>query len=212
MPARRSSEPRGDRSERLQERRERQAQVRQQLDAEQRRRRLAIAGAVVVALLAVGGVIALIISRQAPAVGRNIGGSAAGQHVPDGTPISYQSYPPVAGPHYAAPAAWGISAAPLDEGRFVHNLEHGGIAILYKCPTDPSACATLRQQLQDAYKGLPADSQFHEVKAVLSPYDRMDHEIDVLAWGWIDELDQFDTAEIGRFYQAHVDRGPEAVP
>lgn len=125
--------------------------------------------------------------------------------------MTYTSYPPTSGQHYPAPAPWTVSGAPLPEGRFVHNLEHGGVAILYKCPTNPAACTTLKQQIQDLYKLLPPDRQFREVKAVVSPYDRMEREIAVLAWGWIDELDRFDGDEITRFYQAHVDRGPEAV-
>jgi hypothetical protein len=37
----------------------------------------------------------------------------------------------------------------------------------------------------------------------------MDHKIAVVAWGWIDEMDEFDRARIIAFYNAHVDRGPE---
>ena len=212
MPARRSSQPPGRREERLQERRQHQAELRQQMDAERRRTRLLRIGGLLLVVVVIGSVAGWFVTHQAPAVGRNVGAGAAGQHVPDGSPINYPSSPPTSGPHYPAPASWGVSDSPLAEGRFVHNLEHGGIAILYKCPADPAACTALKQQLQDVYKLLPADRQFHEVKAVVSPYERMNHQIDLLAWGWIDELDQFDGDEITRFYQAHVDQGPESVP
>jgi len=127
--------------------------------------------------------------------------------VPDGSPVQYRSLPPTSGPHYPEPASWGEYTSQLQDGRFVHNLEHGGIAILYKCD-DPAGCSTLRQQLSDVMKTLPQD-KYQEVKVVLSPYQQMDHQVDLLAWGWIDELDAFDPAEIRKFYDAHVDKGPE---
>jgi len=212
VPARKSPQASGGREQRLLERKQRQAAEREQLNVHRRRiRAFRVSGVAAVALV-VFGVVGWIATHEPPAVGRNVGAGPAAQHVPDGSPISYASYPPASGPHYPAPASWGQYDSPLEEGRFVHNLEHGGVAILYKCPADQTACTTLRGQLQDAYKSLPADSQFHEVKAVLSPYERMDHRVELLAWGWIDELDGADATEIARFYQAHVNRGPEAVP
>jgi len=202
-----------DRGEqRLQERRQRQAELKKAQDSARRRTLILRSSAGAAVVLIIAGVAIWIVTHQPPAVGRNVGGGPAAQHVPDGSPINYPSSPPTSGPHYPAPASWSTYDAPLEEGRFVHNLEHGGIAILYKCPRDPDGCSTLKQQLNDLYKRLPPDRQFHEIKAVLSPYDKMPHQIDVLAWGWIDELDQFDADEIIRFYEAHVDHGPEAIP
>jgi hypothetical protein len=40
----------------------------------------------------------------------------------------------------------------------------------------------------------------------------MDHAIDAVAWGWLDEMDQTNPVDKDRilaFYRAHVDRGPE---
>jgi len=141
------------------------------MDAEQRRTKLLRIGGAFVAVAVLAGVGGWVLTHQPPAVGRSVSAGPGGQHVPDGSPITYASYPPTSGPHYPAPASWGTYDSPLEEGRFVHNLEHGGIAILYKCPPDASACSGLKQQLQDIYKQLPPESQFHEVKAVVSPYD-----------------------------------------
>jgi hypothetical protein len=137
------------------------------------------------------------------------------QHVKPGIAITYKHYPPTSGTHYeqpGGPVRWGTfgtAAQPIPEGAFVHNLEHGGIAILYKCP---DGCPDLVKQLQDFVKGAPKDPKYQEVKIVVTPYSNMTHKIALVAWNWLDELDTFDSARMVKFYQDHVDRGPEDVP
>jgi hypothetical protein len=130
-------------------------------------------------------------------------------HIPDTQQPQYAHYPPASGPHYDAPANWGTYDQPLPEGRWVHNLEHGGIVILYKCPT---ACPDLVKQLKDFYTAAPQSKAWKEVKLVVTPYDHMDHQLAVVAWDWIDEMDAFDHDRLWKFYTAHIDRGPEDVP
>lgn len=135
-------------------------------------------------------------------------------HVPSSQPIEYKNYPPTSGPHYAqpdGPANW-QTIGPLREGTFVHNLEHGGIVILYNCPSGPN-CDTLKKQLENYVRNLaPNEPSFGEVKIVMSPYPRMDHKIALLAWDWIDQFDTYDQDRITRFYEVHVDQGPEKIP
>ena len=101
----------------------------------------------------------------------------------------------------------------MQEGVFLHNLEHGGIVILYDCPGGNS-CDALRNQLQNYVKNLaPAEPQFNEVKIVMSPYSRgMQKKVAVLAWHYLEFLDGYDQNEITRFYESHVDQGPERIP
>ena len=47
---------------------------------------------------------------------------------------------------------------------------------------------------------------------VSAPDPTLKSRLALLAWDWIDELPEFDRAEILRFDEAHVDRGPEDVP
>jgi hypothetical protein len=91
---------------------------------------------------------------------------------------------------------------------WVHNLEHGGIVILYRCETP---CKELVQQLTDAYRSFPKSKHGH-VKLVIAPYRKLKTRLAILAWTWIDELAEFDREQLLRFYQAHIDRGPEDVP
>lgn len=149
--------------------------------------------------------------------------AVAGQAVPDeGTPhhvspgaqLTYKVYPPTSGPHFGqpdGPASW-QSHGPLPEGTYLHNLEHGGIAILFNCPT---GCSDLKSQLENYVDNLAAyDSAFHEVKIILTPYlhGMGEHRIALLAWHWIEFLDNYDQSAITRFYEVHVNKGPERIP
>ncbi len=153
-------------------------------------------------------------SAQTGTVGQPVPDEGRG-HVSPAQPVEYQHYPPTSGAHYGspdAPAPW-QTIGPLPEGVFLHNLEHGGIAILYQCPTG-AACDTLQSQLANYVRNLaPREPRFREVKLVMTPYTRgMEHKIALLAWDWMDQFDDYDQDRITRFYEAHVDHGPEQVP
>jgi hypothetical protein len=141
-------------------------------------------------------------------------------HVDPSTTPSYKSYPPASGPHYSvqgiAPVTWGTiatSSNPLVEGQYIHNLEHGGIAILYNCPSGTD-CTTLKNSLENYVTNLaPIEPTYNSVKVVLSPYSKgMQKKIALLAWDYIEFLDAYDQAEITRFYENHVNKGPEQIP
>jgi cytoskeletal protein RodZ len=137
-------------------------------------------------------------------------------HVDPSTTPSYKSYPPASGPHYSAqgiaPVPW-QTIATLQEGQYIHNLEHGGIAILYDCPSGAD-CTTLKNSLENYVKNLaPVEPQFKEIKVVLSPYSRgMQKKVALVAWDYIEFLDRYDQAEITRFYENHVNQAPEQIP
>ena len=135
--------------------------------------------------------------------------TAAGIHVAEGSTIQYQYTPPSSGPHYPSPANWGVYPQELAPGTWVHNLEHGGIVVLYRCPT---ACTDLQTQLQTLYSQLPQEQQFQERKVIITPYANLDHLLRVQAWGWTMPLDSVDSTAIDAFYQKHVDKGPEQIP
>jgi len=171
-------------------------------------------------------VVAMILNRSQPArlpfvaqpagavAGQQVPDEGQPRHIPGGTQAAYRVYPPTSGPHYGqpdAPVAW-QSHGPLVEGQYLHNLEHGGIAILYHCPT---GCEALRTQLENYVDNLaPEEPQFHEVKVVLTPYTHGmgDHRIALLAWHWIEFLDSYEQQELTRFYEIHVGHGPEQIP
>jgi hypothetical protein len=137
------------------------------------------------------------------------------QHVQVGTPVAYQHQPPTSGSHYSqsgvAPVAWQFIGT-LQPEAWVHNLEHGGIVVLYNCP---SGCDDLQKQLTTYVNNIvPAEPQYGEYKIIMSPYSEGmgTHKVAVLAWDRIELLDGYDQAKITQFYEAHVDKGPERIP
>jgi len=89
-------------------------------------------------------------------------------HVDPSTTPTYKFYPPASGPHYSAqgiaPVSW-QTIATLQEGQYIHNLEHGGMAILYNCPTGAD-CTTLQNSLENYVRNLaPVEPTFGEAKA-----------------------------------------------
>jgi Protein of unknown function (DUF3105) len=149
-------------------------------------------------------------------VGQEIADEGAPNHIDPSTTWTYKFYPPTSGPHYSvpgsAPAQW-QTIDTLLEGQFVHNLEHGGIAILYNCPSGQE-CTTLKNQLENYVRNLaPIEPQYNEIKVVMTPYARgMEKKVALVAWHYVDFLDGYNQDEITRFYENHVDHGPEQVP
>ena len=204
-----------------------QAAARQR--ARDRRNLFIIGGVLVVAALTIL-VVAVALNHQAQTVnatrlpfqtvstlvGEQIADEGTPSHIDPSTTWTYKFYPPTSGPHYSvagsAPVTW-KTIDNLVEGQFVHNLEHGGIAILYNCPSGTD-CTSLKNQLADYINKLaPVEPTYGEVKLVMTPYSKgMTKKVALVAWHYIEFLDGYDQNAITQFYESHVDQGPEAVP
>lgn len=130
-------------------------------------------------------------------------------HVALGTPFAYNSNPPTSGPHFAQPANWGLYDYEVPDQIFIHNLEHGGIWIAYR----PSVPAAVVAELTAIVR------EFGGAKLVMAPRSANDADVSVAAWSRLLKFnltaatltgEQKD--DIGRFYKAFRDRGPEFVP
>lgn len=166
-----------------------------------RRRWFSTAGA---ALMVVGSLTAAEVGAE---VGRRMPDEGF-QHVPEGTPGTYGHQPPTSGQHWPRWARWDFYTREVPPEIWVHNLEHGGTVILYRCDTP---CPDLIQQLRGLYDTFPKSKHGH-VKLLITPHQKLGTRLAILAWTWLDELDQFDRERLLRFYQDHVDKGPEDVP
>jgi len=109
---------------------------------------------------------------------------------------------PAGGSHHLCWAPWGISTTPVGDEHWVHNLEHGGVAFLYRCTTD---CSSEVAQLTDYVSTLPVGT------AVMSPEPMLNQRFTVVAWGYRLETDCLDLAAFEAFYIAHQGHGPEAT-
>jgi hypothetical protein len=130
------------------------------------------------------------------------------KHIEQGTRITYEEYPPTSGPHWPVWARWGVNREPVPEEMFVHNLEHGGVVLLYNCARP---CPDVARQLEELVPTLPP-SKYGHVKVVVTPNGRIKRRFALLAWTRLDEFDQLDRERIVRFVRAWQDKGPEDVP
>ncbi len=126
-------------------------------------------------------------------------------HVEPGeTYDEYLSDPPTLGPHDPQPMPWGIYDSPVLKEKLVHNLEHGGLFVLYDCP---EGCPELVDQLEPFVGRYAAGG----VKLVLAPYPGMDSRLALVAWGYLDAFDELDPERIAQFLEADLgSRAPEA--
>jgi len=122
----------------------------------------------------------------------------------------YLHHPPSSGCHYPVPALWNVYdvSAPVPEPTFVHNLEHGGIVLIYRCRG--TACQDDFRFSQTVQAALPQESQAHEVKFVATPDQDSPVQYAVLAWAReldLNALDDQAAGQIKQFYNLYVDKG-----
>jgi hypothetical protein len=186
---------------------------------------LGVLAALVVVGLAAGGIYFLTRPGATTTVGATVMPSAQASqqdlfgvpvpdegraHVDEGSTINYQHNPPASGPHYPSPKPWGVYTTAVAPGYWVHNLEHGGVVVLYDCP---SGCPTVVDQLRQAFQTFPKD-KYAEVKLLVTPYSGLpDHaQAMAVAWDYQKPYQTFDLQELLAFYNDHVDHGPEDIP
>jgi len=139
-------------------------------------------------------------------------------HVPVGTVIRYTYCPPASGRHYFAaqqgpiPArVYGPSDAVIPDG-WVHNLEHGGLVILYR-GTD--ADQTALKALFDAVPtspvcGFPPGGQ--SPGPIVARFDQMAWPYAALVWGRVLPMETLDQAAVLDFYARYAERtNPEKL-
>ncbi len=197
-------------TERLSSRQRRIEEQRRKIEAvrtEQRRRRFMLGGAAVAVVAVLIVLVVLFMPRPVSSQGRQVPIEGNRQHVAQGTLVQYRNRPPSSGDHYDQPAGYGFFQREIPTGNWIHDLEHGGIVVLYRPDLCDQACQT---QLQDTYNSAPSSALFPGTRKMLvGPYQDMDHAVAAVAWGWIDEMDALDKDRILAFYRAHVDKGPE---
>lgn len=131
------------------------------------------------------------------------------QHVLQGEPHDpYNSAPPTSGPHYGFTfAPWGVATLPIAPEVFVHNLEHGGVLLLYRGDCDCADVISLLKSLADPATGYP-------VKLLAAPYDDMPTDIALVSWHYLQALTAGEATEavVLAFIAEHIDHGFEYIP
>jgi hypothetical protein len=114
--------------------------------------------------------------------------------------LVYPDPPPTGGNHNPCWGTWGVHDEELADEHWVHNLEHGGVVFLYRCP---DGCPDEVSALSDAVQGRD--------RALLTPYSLLPTRFAVVSWGFRLLSDCFDLASFMGFYTAHVGHGPESL-
>ena len=131
------------------------------------------------------------------------------QHVQRGDRITYPVCPPASGHHInqtgygpLQPKVYGPDDQSVPNG-WVHNLEHGGLVLLYSC--DKGACdANLTSQLGAFSTGFPTSTickippQY--VGPVIARFEQMPTRFAALLWDRALYLDTLDTQKIYDFF------------
>lgn len=208
--------------QRMTKKERREAAKRARLEAQRRAARQRIKRRIY-ALLSVLGVIALIVffvvrsqeSSREQTQALNELATAAGcapiqthadegrTHVPDGTPVSYQTNPPTSGNHYGATTLTGVHATAPNDGNLVHNLEHGHTIFWYQ----PSVSPDVVDAIEEAAR---ADA----IRRISVPRENLPEPIAFTVWGKSMTCDGSGSAEdvgavAAEFARVEGGKGPE---
>jgi uncharacterized protein DUF3105 len=134
------------------------------------------------------------------------------KHVPEGTPIAWNSNPPCSGPHYPVWANFQEFNTPIDRGYLVHDMEHGAIVLLYKC--EGAACAPIQDALRKVRDAVPTDPSCDpktRARVVIAPDPQLDVPVAAAAWGWTYKAQCADIPTLEAFAREHYGQGPEDI-
>jgi hypothetical protein len=131
-------------------------------------------------------------------------------------PQKYLFCPPASGNHYNQPGTLGPIPARLYKpddkvgpSNWVHNLEHGGLVVLYRNDSAGST-ADGQQAFRDYLSGFPASPICNipprQLAPVIARFDNMPHPYAVLVWDRVLYLDTWDPALATRFFLTEAER------
>lgn len=180
------AQPRGKRL--IAERERRAAELADRKRAAERRRMLAMAGVAFGIIAVVVGWIAF--APEPPWVSFE---SVGNDHIAtlDQPHIPYNSSPPSSGPHMGSLVDWREHDIVIPPEAYVHNLEDGGVALTYNCP---SGC----DEVVDTLRSVLAD--FAGENVLMFPYgdivdpDGVSRTAAAVAWGRVFYFDDFSDA------------------
>jgi hypothetical protein len=133
------------------------------------------------------------------------------------TPTKYLYCPPASGNHFGnnqgvtgpIPARLYKPDDKVGPPNWVHNLEHGGLVVLYRNDS-PGATTAGQQAFRDYLETFPASPickiPAGQLSPVIARFDDMPHPFAVLVWGRVLYLDSWDPALATKFYQTEAER------
>ena len=137
-------------------------------------------------------------------------------HVAPGSFVKYALCPPASGRHYNASGEGPINArvyGPDDQvipQNWIHNLEHGGLVLLYRCGSGDSACTdagqTALKQFYASFPNSPICNKPAGQVAVVARFDQMKSPYAALVWGLVLPLETLDGGQVFAFFAQQGER------
>ncbi|MFN2471818.1 MAG: DUF3105 domain-containing protein [Gaiellaceae bacterium] len=138
-------------------------------------------------------------------------------HVPEGTNVKWNTFPPAAGSHYDSPAIWDFYTEVVDPRRVVHNEEHGGVVLWWGPATPESQVAELRALYDDKPEsmiGTPVKGLGERVAITAWTGDpkRYGSEDNYYGHGHVGVCPAYDESAFRTFRDEYRGKGPEGIP
>lgn len=136
------------------------------------------------------------------------------KHVDICSEVSYATNPPSGGNHWPVWAAYAAYDIPVPREMYVHNLEHGAVALLHRCKGD---CPDVLAAFDEARAAVSGDEKCLVLpggpteRVVTSPDPLIDAPIAVAAWGATYVATCIDTKSLVAFVKKHYDHGTEST-
>lgn len=135
-------------------------------------------------------------------------------HVPFCTDVDYATNPPSGGDHWGMWAAFKQYSLPVPREMYVHNQEHGGVVLLYRCG---GSCPEVVTMLQDVLDGMTPDplcvsgQGLPRVRALLTPDPELDTPVAAAAWGATYTATCLDPESLSAFVAEVYGKGTETT-
>jgi hypothetical protein len=134
-------------------------------------------------------------------------------HHPICTDLEYGTNPPSSGDHWGMWAQFRTYATAVPREMYVHNLEHGGVVMAYKCD---GLCPDIAQAYEDAAEAHGVDpicasslTGAERSRIIITPDPELAEPIGLAAWRATYVATCIDPPSILDFVKAHYAKGPE---
>ena len=138
-------------------------------------------------------------------------------HVDVGVRVRYAFCPPASGQHYNQPGTagpieprfYGSSETTIPQN-WLHNIEHGGLVLLYRCASGDTCDDAQQTTLRNFFTTFPnspiCDTPKGTTGPVITRFDDMKFPYAALLWDQVLPLDSFDAEQVLAFFAHNADR------
>jgi hypothetical protein len=137
-------------------------------------------------------------------------------------PEAYRHCPPASGNHINLQGLGPVDARVYrpDDGvepmSWIHNLEHGGLVVLYRCEGGDGCTDEGQSQMRDFFSTFPnspiCNFERGRVGPVFARFEEMAWPYAALVWGRVLPLESFDGQQIAEFFATEAERtNPEPL-